>query len=46
MNSILLSAEQALFTIAAFPACPIIIELTRGNFLFFIFNSAKTKTIF
>ncbi|KAI9272245.1 hypothetical protein EDC94DRAFT_595841 [Helicostylum pulchrum] len=29
MNSILLSAEQALFTIAAFPACPIIIELTR-----------------
>ncbi|KAG2232927.1 hypothetical protein INT48_006181 [Thamnidium elegans] len=29
MKSILLHAEQALFTIAAFPACPVIIELTR-----------------
>lgn len=31
MKRILQSAEQALFTLAAFPGCPIIIKLSRGN---------------
>ncbi|KAI9357165.1 hypothetical protein BD770DRAFT_97830 [Pilaira anomala] len=38
MKSLLISAEQVLFTLAAFPGCPVIIELSRVSSTVIDFN--------